>query len=148
MIACISARAAQDRRVSRDKYHSGLPKGYEPAQDGWPSAKWLSWFLRNHGQEQLIAAGVWKAVRFIVADHGDDEEGVAAMRAAYKMGGEDAAYSVLVGLMLGKLPEGTPLPELPEEWNDRVRFWGEELQDPARAPLFGRFLRDNGGKRR
>jgi hypothetical protein len=109
----------------------------------WTSRQWLSWFLDNHSTTDLIPMGVWKAKRFIVADYGDNDEAVAAMRAAYVLDGKDGAMGILGAMLVNDLPPGTVVPELPEGWDSRQRYYYETHRDPELRPRdFGVKTRD------
>lgn len=110
----------------------------------WSNKSWLSWFLDNHSIESLVPMGVWKAKKYIVADYGDRDEEIEAMRAAYELGGEEAVVAVLGAVMVGDLPPDTPIPEVPETWNAQQRYRYQEYRDPATRPrLIGVRLRDD-----
>lgn len=129
----ILADAAQDVRVRKRTVNS----------DDWDSRKWLDWFLDNHSTTPLVPMGVWKRKRFIVADYGENDELVGAMRAAYAMGGEEAALAILAAQLVSELPPGTTLPELPPDWSPGARYRYEEYRDPATRPqLWGTRTRD------
>lgn len=104
----------------------------------WTNKSWLSWFLDNHSIDPLIPLGVWKAKRYIVADYGDRDEEITAMRAAYELDGEEGVVAILGAVMVGDLPEGAVVPELPPTWNAQQRYRYQEYRDPASRPqLFG-----------
>lgn len=107
-----------------------------PTEAEWRPLSWLSWFLDNHTTEELIPLGVWKKAKWILADFADGhaDDGIAAMQAAYKLDGPDAAVGVLGALLVADLPEGTPVPELPDTWNAQQRFRFQEYRDPATRP--------------
>ncbi len=111
--------------------------------DNWDPVKWLNWFLDNHSTTDLIPLGVWKHKKYIVADYKDNEELIDAMRAAYRLDGAPGAVGILGAIMVADLPEGAVVPELPETWNQQVRYRYEEYRDPASRPqIFGTKQRD------
>lgn len=120
-------------------------RSIEPGQgeERWSSQQWLRWFLDNHSTKNLIPLGVWKANKFICADMEGQDEAIDAMRAAYKLDGAEGALGILGAVLVGMLPEGAVLPELPEEWDKRQRYRYEEWRDPESRPqLFGVRVRD------
>ena len=92
--------------------------------DAYDPKRWLNWFLESNDKRVLVATGHWKRVKYLVEDHGDDVDGIEAMRAALKLAGEDAAWEVFIAMCDALKPDAEK-PELPDGWD----------QSPARAKL-------------
>ncbi len=120
-----------------------MPKGRQINDENWSHVKWLDWFLDNHSTTDLIPLGVWKKKKFIVADFAERDEEIAAMRAAFALEGQAGAIGILAAVLVADLPEGTVVPEVPEGWNNGIRYRWEEYRAPGQRPLmFGTPLRD------
>lgn len=105
-------------------------------QEGWSDEKWMGWYLDNHPLTDLIPLNLWKRPRYIVSDVVAVDGAVEAIRAAYLLDGHPGAIGVLAAVLQSLLPPGTYVPELPEDWKNRVRFWGEKYKDPTTRPKF------------
>lgn len=116
--------------------HMSKKKKTTGDQDGWSDEKWMRWYLDNHSLTDLIPLNLWKRPRYITSDVVAVDGAVQAIRAAYMLDGHPGAIGVLAAVLQSLLPPDAYIPELPEDWKNRVRFWGEKYKDPDTRPKF------------
>lgn len=112
------------------------PKKRTGDQADWTDEKWMAWYLDNHKLTDLIPLNLWKRPKYIVSDVIGVDGAVGAIRAAFILDGHDGALAVLASVLQSLLPPDTYVPELPEDWKDRTRFYGEKYKDPETRPKF------------
>lgn len=105
-------------------------------QESWTDEKWMLWYLDNHKMTELIPLNLWKKSRYIVSDVIAVDGAVEAIRAAFILDGHAGAISVLATVLQSLLPPDAYVPELPEGWQNRTRFYGEKYKDPETRPKF------------
>lgn len=73
--------------------------------------RWLLWFLQAHDNAPLIQAGLWKRAALVVKSLGD--EAAAVVEVAYRTGGTNAAWQVVIDSLNGVDVANVPIqPEM------------------------------------